>query len=115
MEGGRDRDQRKRGHLRRSGRLSPADAGPSLSRRRSSAEAVSDDKGKRAKSHVFLVAVKQRREALRVYAVLTSAQDAALAIVAAENAEGAAVEAAGRLSKKLARPLKLKPEVPHPI
>ncbi|KQT79822.1 hypothetical protein ASG51_04100 [Methylobacterium sp. Leaf465] len=86
-----------------------------MSRRRSSSEAAPADKGKRAKSQVFLVAVKQRREALRVYAVLTSAQDEALAIVAAASAEGAAVEAAGRLSKKLARPLKLKPEVPHPI
>jgi hypothetical protein len=92
-----------------------------LSRRRPAPESTPDhksapdNKGKRAKSHVFLVAVKQRREALRVYAVLTLTQDEALAIVASASAEGAAVEAAGRLSKKLARPLKLKPEVPHPI
>jgi hypothetical protein len=86
-----------------------------LSGRRPSPEAAPDDKGKRPKSHVYLVAVKQRREALRVYAVLTPTQDEALAIVAAESGEDAAVEAAGRLSKKLARPLKLKPEVPHPI
>ncbi|KQP33720.1 hypothetical protein ASF49_07560 [Methylobacterium sp. Leaf104] len=74
-----------------------------------------EDKRKRAKGHVFLVAVKQRREDLRVYAVQASSQDDALAIVAAASAEGAAVEAAGRLSKKLARPLKLQPEVPRPI
>lgn len=67
------------------------------------------------KSQVFLVAVKQRREPLRVYAVRAASQDEALGIVAAANPEGAAIEAAGRLSKKLARPLKLKPEVPHPI
>ncbi|MGU3359555.1 hypothetical protein ACLBWX_04395 [Methylobacterium sp. M6A4_1b] len=74
-----------------------------------------EDKRKRAKSHVFLIAVKQRREGLRVYAVRASSQDDALAIVAASSSEGAAVEAAGRLSKKLARPLKLQPEVPRPV
>ena len=71
-----------------------------------------EDKRKRAKGHV---AVKQRREDLRVYAVQAPSQDDALAIVAASSAEGAAVEAAGRLSKKLARPLKLQPEVPRPV
>jgi len=86
-----------------------------LSRRSAASTPAPEDKRKRVKSHVFLVAVKQRREALRVFAVLSSSQEEALAIVNASSAEGAAVEAAGRLSKKLARPLKLLPEVPHPI
>jgi hypothetical protein len=60
-----------------------------------------------AKAHVFLIAVKRRREALRVYAVLTVSEPVALAIVEAASAEDAAVEPVGRLSKKLAGPLKL--------
>lgn len=86
-----------------------------MSRRSLPPDPASDAKRKPAKSQVFLVAVKRRREPLRVYAVLATSQEVALAIVAASSAEGAVVEAAGRLSKKLARPLKLKPEVPHPI
>jgi len=60
-----------------------------------------------AKAQVFLVAVKRRREALRVYAVLTSSEAVALAIVESRGCEDATVEPVGRLSKKLARPLRL--------
>lgn len=69
----------------------------------------------RAKPHVFLVAVKRRREALRVYAVQSPSEAVALAIVEAASAEDASVEPVGRLSKKLARPLKLLTGEPHPI
>lgn len=59
------------------------------------------------KAHAFLVGVKRRREALRVYAVLTPSEAVALAIVEAASGEDVTVEPVGRLSKKLARPLKL--------
>ncbi|MCJ2036713.1 hypothetical protein [Methylobacterium sp. J-068] len=68
-----------------------------------------------AKQQVFLVAAQRRREALRVYAVLTSSEAVALAIVEAASAEDVTVEPVGRLSKKLARPLRLLIGEPHPI
>ncbi len=67
------------------------------------------------KAHVFLVAVKRRREGLRVYAVLTASEAVALAIVEAASGEDVTVEPVGRLSKKLARPLKLLTGEPQPI
>lgn len=73
----------------------------------STAVAAAPPKKKRSKDQVFLVAVKRRREALRVYAVLTPLEAQALDIVRAASHVEATVEPVGRLSKKLARPLKL--------
>ena len=56
----------------------------------------------------FLIAVKQRREATRVYAVLARLPGDALALIQGMAAESTTVEMAGTLSHRMARSLKLK-------
>ncbi|MCE4226667.1 hypothetical protein HCU64_23270 [Methylobacterium sp. C25] len=62
-----------------------------------------------AAPQAFLVAVKQRREQVRVYAVLASDADAAVELVTESAADDVEVEIAGQLSKRMARSLKLQP------
>lgn len=57
----------------------------------------------------YLIAVKQRREATRLYALMAASPVEALEIVTAQAGEGVAVEIAGKLSKRMARPYNLKP------
>jgi ribosomal protein S3 len=56
----------------------------------------------------YLVAVKQKREPTRVYALMARSPAEALQIVSVQASEGVAVEVAGKLSKRMARPYKLK-------
>ena len=56
----------------------------------------------------YLIAVKQKREPTRLYALLANSPAEALEIVSAQAAEGVVVEVAGKLSKRMAEPYKLK-------
>ncbi|GJE57391.1 hypothetical protein EKPJFOCH_3905 [Methylobacterium thuringiense] len=57
----------------------------------------------------YLVAVKQKREPTRLYALVATSPAEALEIVTAQGSEDVVVEIAGKLSKRMARPYKLKP------
>ena len=57
----------------------------------------------------YLVAVHQRREATRVYAVVALAQTEALSVVNSMKPERAQAEVVGALSRNIARSLDLKP------
>jgi len=61
------------------------------------------------KLRAFLVAVTQRREAARVYAVLAATPDEALGAVALVAVPRATLEIVGGLSRDTARRLHLKP------
>ncbi|GJE56939.1 hypothetical protein [Methylobacterium thuringiense] len=63
---------------------------------------------KPARFDTYLIAVKQKREPTRLYALLAASPAEALEIVTAQASEGVAVEVAGKLSKRMARPYKLK-------
>ena len=73
----------------------------------------SADKKRRHTHHAYLIAVKQRREATRVYALLSPSAEDALAVVQSMAAEGTTVELAGKLTKRMARSLKLQPGELH--
>lgn len=62
-----------------------------------------------AKHHVFLIAVKERHVAPRIYAVCAATPDSALAVIREAAVEDATVELTGKLSGRLARAPKLKP------
>ena len=65
--------------------------------------------GKKGKRTAYLIAVHQRRETVRVYAVLAERAEAALAEVRALATDAMEVEIVGALSRNLARQLGLKP------
>ena len=73
------------------------------------ADKAKAEKAPRLKRRAFLVAVKQKREATRVYAVLVRSADEAISLLQAHAAEGGTFELAGTLSGRMARSLKLKP------
>ena len=60
------------------------------------------------KSRAYLVSVSQKREAVRVYALLASTADEALAAIAAVAPPRAKVEIVGGLSRDLVKRLRLK-------
>lgn len=66
----------------------------------------SKTKGKRT---AYLIAVHQRRETVRVYAVLADKAETALAQVRVLATDAMEVEVVGALSRNLARQLGLKP------
>ena len=69
------------------------------------AEVKTDKKGKRT---AYLIAVRQKREALRVYAVVASSAEAALAQVKGLTTDRMDAEVVGALSRDLTRSLGLK-------
>ncbi|WP_233383699.1 hypothetical protein [Methylobacterium sp. C25] len=66
-------------------------------------------KAKRQRHCAFLIAVHQRREAIRTYAVMATSAEAALERMNSEVLTEAAVVVVGQLSRDSARRLKLKP------
>lgn len=64
---------------------------------------------KRDRYRAELVAVNQRREAPRVYAVMAQSAGEALATVEAQASEGTSVQIVGSLSRDLVRRLRLNP------
>ncbi len=66
-------------------------------------------KGKKAKRQAYLVAVAQRREAVRTYAVMAASEAEALAALGAHAAENVRLQVVGGLSRDMVRRLKLKP------
>ncbi|MDP4006069.1 hypothetical protein [Methylobacterium sp. NEAU K] len=64
---------------------------------------------KREKHTAYLIAVHERREAVRVYAVVANWAEAALAQVGALATEDMQVEIVGALSRDMVRRLGLKP------
>ncbi|MEL6064526.1 MULTISPECIES: hypothetical protein [unclassified Methylobacterium] len=64
---------------------------------------------KKEKRTAYLIAVHQKREAVRVYAVLAVSAETALSQVRALATEDMAVDVVGALSRDLARQLGLKP------
>ncbi|WP_245295854.1 hypothetical protein [Methylobacterium sp. C1] len=62
------------------------------------------------KLHCFLIAIEHRRGTAPVYAVLASTADEALDAVAAAVAPRSKLREVGRLSRSLARQLRLKPD-----
>ncbi|GLS42563.1 hypothetical protein [Methylobacterium brachythecii] len=68
---------------------------------------------KPGRQYAFLIAVQQRREATRTYAVMAPSAEAALERVNSEALVDASVEVVGRLSRDTARRLKLKPGAMH--
>ena len=64
------------------------------------------------KRRAYLVSVSQKREAVRVYAVLASTPDEALETVALNIPPKAQVEIVGGLSRDLVKRLHLKPGEP---
>jgi hypothetical protein len=65
--------------------------------------------GKKEKRTAYLIAVRQKREALRVYAVVAPTAQAALELISALATEGMEVELVGGLSRDMVRRLGLKP------
>ena len=61
------------------------------------------------KRHAYLVAVSQKREAVRVYAVLSATSDEALVAVALNAPPETKVEIVGSLSRALVNRIRLKP------
>ncbi|MHC2109060.1 hypothetical protein [Methylobacterium sp. CM6246] len=61
------------------------------------------------KRHAYLVAVSQKREAVRVYAVLAETPDAALEAVALNAPAKSKLEIVGSLSRALVKRIGLKP------
>ncbi|QEE41310.1 MULTISPECIES: hypothetical protein [unclassified Methylobacterium] len=61
------------------------------------------------KRHAYLVAVSQKREAVRVYAVLAVTSDEALEAVALNAPPKTKVEIVGSLSRALVKRIRLKP------
>ncbi|WP_147082601.1 hypothetical protein [Methylobacterium haplocladii] len=59
--------------------------------------------------------MKQKREPTRLYALMAASPAEALEIVSAQAADDVAVEVAGKLSKRMAKPYKLKPGDLMPI
>jgi hypothetical protein len=66
-------------------------------------------KGKKAKRHAYLVAVAQRREGMRIYAVMAASEAEALAALGAHAAEGVRLQVVGGLSRDMVRRLSLRP------
>ncbi len=66
-------------------------------------------KGKKDKRQAYLVAVAQRREAARIYAVMAASDAEALAALADHAAENVRLQVVGGLSRDMVRRLKLKP------
>ncbi|GJD89751.1 MULTISPECIES: hypothetical protein [Methylobacterium] len=66
-------------------------------------------KGKRSKRQAYLVAVAQRREAARIYAVVAASEAEALAALGEHAVESARLQVVGGLSRDMVRRLKLKP------
>ncbi|AWN37491.1 hypothetical protein [Methylobacterium radiodurans] len=66
-------------------------------------------KGKKGKRHAYLVAVAQRRETARIYAVLAATEVEALAALGDHAAENVRLQVVGSLSRDMVRRLKLKP------
>ena len=61
------------------------------------------------KRHAYLVAVSQKREAVRVYAVLAETPDGALEVVALNVLPKTTVEIVGSLSRALVKRIRLVP------
>lgn len=61
------------------------------------------------KRHAYLVAVSQKREAVRVYAVLAETSDEALEAVALNVPPKTKVQIVGGISRALVKRLRLKP------
>ena len=70
---------------------------------------------RRGKHQVFLIAIKRHREQTHIYAVLSPSPADALATVKGLAVEATRTEVAGKLTKRLARSLKLKPGEPRLI
>lgn len=66
-------------------------------------------KGKRGKRQAYLVAVTQRREATRIYAVVAASEAEALAALVGLAAENVRLQVVGGLSRDIVRRLKLRP------
>ena len=66
-------------------------------------------KSKKGKRQAFLVAVAQRREAARIYAVVAPSEAEALAALADHATENVRLQVVGGLSRDMVRRLKLKP------
>ena len=64
--------------------------------------------GKRGKRTAYLIAVRQKREALRVYAIVARSAEAALAQVKGLTTDRMDAEVVGALSRDLTRRLGLK-------
>jgi hypothetical protein len=64
----------------------------------------------RPKRKAFLIAVKEQREATRVYAVLARSSDDALVLLQEQTGEGTALKLVGTLSGRIARSLNLEPD-----
>ncbi len=64
--------------------------------------------GKKGKRTAYLIAVRQKREALRVYAVVAPSAEAALAQVKGLTTDRMDAEVVGALSRDLTRSLGLK-------
>lgn len=62
-----------------------------------------------ARLDTYLVAVEQKREPVRLYALLAGSEAEALEIVTAKAIGGTHVEVAGRLSRRIAKGYRLKP------
>lgn len=65
--------------------------------------------GKKGKRTAYLVAVRRKREATRVYAVVATSAEAALAQVDVLTVDGMETGVVGALSRDLTRSLGLKP------
>ena len=64
--------------------------------------------GKKKKCTAYLIAVRQKREATRVYAVVATSAEAALAQVDGLTVDGMETEVVGAFSRDLTRSLGLK-------
>ncbi len=65
-------------------------------------------KDKKAKRQAYLVAVAQRREAARIYAVIAASEAEAIAALGEHAAENVRLQVVGGLSRDMVRRLKLK-------
>ncbi len=65
--------------------------------------------GKKGKRTAYLVAVRRKREATRVYAEVATSAESALAQVDGLTVDGMQTEVVGALSRDLTRSLGLKP------
>ena len=65
--------------------------------------------GKRDKRTTYLIAVRQKREAIRVYAVIASTAEAAVTQLEALTIDRMELEVVGALSRDLTRRLGLEP------
>ena len=71
------------------------------------ADKANASKAPQPKQRAFLIAVKQKREATRIYAVLACSPADAVTLVQDMATQGT-VEMVGALSHRIARPLKLR-------